>query len=76
MNIQAEKLGLIDWISKLNDVSVLQKLIQVHYDYVKSPERKGELSLDEIQAIERGLDDVKEGRVHPHETVRKIYEKY
>jgi len=28
------------------------------------------------ESIERGLKDIEEGRVYPHETVQKIYGKY
>jgi len=34
------------------------------------------LSQEEIESIEKGLKDLEEGRIHPHETARKIYEKY
>ena len=32
--------------------------------------------IEGIKSIERGLIDLKEGRIHSHETVRKTYEKY
>lgn len=34
------------------------------------------LNQEEIESIEKGLKDLEEGRVHSHETARKIYEKY
>lgn len=38
--------------------------------------REETLSKEEIESIERGLKDLEEGRVHSHETARKIYKKY
>ncbi len=34
------------------------------------------LTNEEIDSIDRGLNDFKEGRTHSHETARKLYEKY
>lgn len=76
MNIQAEKLNLIEWISKLNDASIIDKLRSVQMDYSESQDWWDALHKEEIKSINRGLKDFEEGRVHSHETVRKIYEKY
>jgi hypothetical protein len=34
------------------------------------------LTKEEMDSIEKGLDDFKEVRIHSHETARKLYEKY
>lgn len=76
MNIQAEKLDLIEWISKLNDKSIIEKLKEVRNSYSHSKDWGDFLNQEEIESIEEGLKDMEEGRVHSHETARKIYEKY
>jgi hypothetical protein len=76
MNIQTEKLDLIEWISRLNDSSVIGKLLQIKEDYSKSKDWWDTLEKEEIKSINRGLNDFEEGRVHSHDTARKIYEKY
>ena len=76
MNIQAEKLNLIEWISKLNDISVIEKLKKLKEDYSNSNDWWDALKKEELESINRGLKDFEEGRVHSHETARKIYEKY
>jgi hypothetical protein len=76
MNIQTEKLDLIEWISKLNDTSVINKLRQVKEDYSKSKDWWDTLKREEIESINQGLKDFQEGRIHIHDSVRKIYEKY
>ena len=76
MNIQTEKLGLIEWISKLNDSSIIEKLKSIKEDYSRSRDWWDSLNKEELDSIERGLKDLKEGKVHSHKTARKIYEKY
>jgi hypothetical protein len=76
MNIQAEKLDLIEWIAKLNDVSILKKLNELKIKYSNSIDWWDTLEKEEMESIERGLQDLKEGRIHSHETARKIYEKF
>ena len=76
MNIQTEKLGLIEWISKLNDTSIIEKLRSIKEDYSRSKDWWDSLNKEELESIERGLKDLKDGKVHSHETARKVYEKY
>lgn len=76
MNIQTEKLGLIEWISKLNDISIIEKLKSIKEDYSKSKDWWDTLKKEELESIERGLKDLEEGKIHSHETARKVYEKY
>ena len=76
MNIQTEKLGLIEWISKLNEVSIIEKLKSIKEDYSKSKDWWDTLNKEELESIERGLKDLEDGKIHPHDTARKVYEKY
>lgn len=76
MNIETEKLELIEWISKLNDNSVINKLRQIKQDYIKSGDWWDNLKQEEIESINRGLNDFDENRIHSQETTRKVYEKY
>lgn len=39
-------------------------------------EQSAELLQEQLESINRGLNDFKEGRIHSHEAVRKLYEKY
>lgn len=76
MNIQAEKLDLIEWISKLNDAEVLNHLTTLKKDYSSSNDWWDALNNEEKDSIDRGLKDLEEGRFHSHDSARKIYEKY
>ena len=76
MNIQAEKLGLIEWIAKINDSSIIEKIRKIHDEYSKTPDWWDEISTEDKESIKRGLMDIEEGRIHSHETAKRIYEKY
>lgn len=76
MNIQAEKLGLIEWIAKFNDSSVIEKLKKIYEENSQSSDWWDEISIAEKASIERGLEDIDTGKTHSHETARKIYEKH
>ena len=75
MNIQAEKLGLIEWIAKLNDSSVLEKLKQIYEENTQN-NVWDDVTLHEKESIERGLKNIEEGKVHPHHLAKEVYEKY
>ncbi len=76
MDIQAEKLSLIEWISRINDKSIISRLRSIQEEHIESDDWWNELNQAEKESIERGLKDIEEGRVYPHETVQKIYGKY
>ncbi len=76
MNLTAEKLDLIEWISKLNDTSIIEKIRKLKEDYSNSKDWWDNLNKEEINSINKGLKDFEEGRVHSNETARKIYGKY
>ncbi|AEE51918.1 hypothetical protein [Haliscomenobacter hydrossis] len=48
MNIQAEKLKLIEWVVQLNDIAVLSQIKEI-MDSVKPIENLSILSLDELK---------------------------
>jgi len=72
MNIQSEKLKLIEWITRIQDNSIIEKLLKVK----EESDWWDEISQEEKESIEKGLQDVKDGKIHQHATVKKLYEKY
>ncbi|WP_206081849.1 hypothetical protein [Maribellus sediminis] len=76
MNIQAEKLSLIEWISTLKDTSVIDKLLKLRDDYTSTNDWWNELKQEELDSIERGLKDFEEGQTQSDQTARQLYEKY
>lgn len=78
MNLPAEKLKLIEWIAKINDSSIIEKLQKIHLTFgePKTTDWWDEISIKEKESIKKGLKDLEEGRVHSHETAKRIYEKH
>jgi len=74
MNTHIEKLKLIEWITKIQDSQILEKLISIHRKY--ETDWWDEISETERQEIESGIKDIKEGRTVDHSEVKKLYEKY
>lgn len=76
MDLETKKLDLIEWIAKLNDEELIAKLSEIQKAHAASLDWSDDLHKEEIASIERGLKDMQEGKVHDHESARKIYEKF
>lgn len=73
-NIETKKLALIQWLTSLNDVSMIDKILEL-----KNKESKDwwdETSDEEKESIEKGLSDAESGNLKPHSEIRKKYEKW
>lgn len=73
-NIETKKLALIQWLTSLNDVSMIDKILEL-----KNKESKdwwNETSDEEKESIEKGLSDAESGNLKPHSEIRKKYEKW
>ena len=73
-NIESKKLTLIQWLNSLNDVSMIDKILEL-----KQKETKdwwNEISDEEKESIEKGLSDAESGKLKPHSEIRKKYEKW
>ena len=76
MNAQAVKADIIQWITELDDQSILLELKKIKEQSTKKIDWWDTLSIEERQSIDRGLEDSKNGRTVPHSEVRKKYEKW
>lgn len=73
-NIESKKLALIQWLTSLNDVSMIDKILEL-----KNKESKDwwdETSDEEKKSIKKGLEDANSGKLKPHSEIRKKYEKW
>lgn len=74
-NLEKEKLEIIKWVTGLKDTTAIERL-----KMMRSRPSKGdwwnEITEEEKAAIDKGLEDVKAGRVKPHKEVRELYEKW
>ncbi len=74
MNLHAEKIKLIEWITRIQDFKTIEKLLKIRNE---SPtDWWDELSEFERKEIELGLKDLEDGNTIEHIEVKKLYEKY
>jgi hypothetical protein len=78
MKIDAEildqKIELIQWLSSLDDKTILDKLVQF-----KKSETKdwwNTISNEEKISVEKGIEDADNKKLNDHSSVRKLYEKW
>jgi hypothetical protein len=72
MGHDAIKLELIEWLTKLEDDNTIQ-FLKIIKDTDSNEDWWNELSSEQRQGIERGLKDIEDGRVIPHDEIRLKY---
>lgn len=73
--IDKDKLDIIHWVTTLDDETSLERLkmlknsrsIQDWWDLISEEEKN---------AVDRGLADIKAGKLKSHKEVKKLYEKW
>ena len=75
MSLEKEKLEIIKWVTTINDDTSIEKLKMLR-DNPRNLDWWDEITNEEKNAIDKGLADIKAGRVKPHKEARKIYEKW
>jgi len=73
-NIQERKLELIQWLSVIDDVSLIEKVAKLRDDSVS--DWWNEISEDEKESIASGIKDAHSGFLKPHSEARAKYEKW
>lgn len=76
MNIQAEKLKLIEWLAGLTNQTLIERIKLLKETQSTKADWWEEISLAEKEAIDQGLKDAQNKNVTAHEEVRKRYEKW
>jgi len=74
-NLEKEKLEIIKWVTSLKDDSSIERLIKLK-NGDKGMDWWNEISEEEKAAIDKGLTDIRAGRIKPHKEARKLYEKW
>lgn len=75
ISIEQEKLEIIKWVTSLKDKDAMEKLRMLKNN-PKKLDWWNEFIEEEKIAIDKGLEDIKAGRVTPHKEVKKLYEKW
>ncbi|MBK6340081.1 MAG: hypothetical protein IPH74_15065 [Bacteroidetes bacterium] len=73
-NILNQKLELIQWLSTIEDSSIIEKIMDLRKK--ESKDWWNSISENEKEFIELGLKDAESGKLNPHSTARKLYEKW
>ncbi|MHA8086205.1 hypothetical protein [Aquirufa sp. Wall-65K1] len=72
--IQSKKLELIQWLSTIDDITVLNKIFELkkqeNIDWWNS------ISELEKQSIEQGLQEAENGKLNNHSKAKQLYEKW
>jgi len=74
LSLENKKIELIQWLSTLNDSSLIDKLMKL-----REKEKKdwwNEISAREKESIEKGIQDADNGKLTSHSNVKGIYEKW
>lgn len=74
INIQERKLELIQWLSVIEDATILDKLAELKEQTAR--DWWVEISDAERESLSKGLDDADAGRLKPHSEARAVYEKW
>jgi hypothetical protein len=69
-----QKLELIQWLSSLEDVSLIEKIAELK-DTMNN-DWADLISPEEKIALDQGIKDATEGKISSHEKVRAAYEKW
>ena len=75
LNVEKEKLEIIKWVTGLKDETALERLRMLR----KRPGKLdwwNEITDEEKYSIDKGIADIKSGRVKPHKEAKKLYEKW
>ncbi|NIJ45278.1 hypothetical protein FHR24_001717 [Wenyingzhuangia heitensis] len=74
MNIQNTKIELIQWLTTLNDKSLIEKILELRKS--ETTDWWNEISESEKKTIEKGILDAENGNLNSHSEARKVYEKW
>ncbi len=74
VNIQNKKIELIQWLSTLDDISIIEKILKLR-DREKT-DWWNQISDAEKASIEKGIKDADQGKLTSHSQARNFYEKW
>lgn len=74
MNLQATKLELIQWLSTIDNPSIIEKIMAIRNN--EKEDWWDHLSALERESINKGLEDADAGKLKDHAEARKLYGKW
>ncbi len=73
MGLAADKLELIEWLKNLDDDEIISYLKIVKNSKESNSDWWDDLTDDQKLAVQRGLDDIDNGRITPHNEITQKY---
>ncbi|MCB9032419.1 MAG: hypothetical protein H6553_01125 [Chitinophagales bacterium] len=73
-NLLNAKIELIQWLTTLEDSTLIQKIIELRKNETK--DWWNEISEDEKESIELGIADAENGNLQPNSAAKKVYGKW
>jgi predicted transcriptional regulator len=74
MNMHATKLELIQWLSTIDNPSIIEKILAIRNNEKEDWWEK--LNALEKESIKKGIEDADAGNLNDHDQARKIYGKW
>ena len=77
MNISTEKLDIIQRICEIQDndlIDLIKNIVDI--PSASKSDWWNQISIEEKESINRGLNDLEQGNVYSHDQIRKKYEKW
>ncbi len=74
LSLENKKIELIQWLSTLNDASLIDKLMKLREK--EKTDWWNEISESEKKSIEKGIQDADNGNLTSHSNVKGVYEKW
>ena len=74
LDIKNAKIELIQWLTTLEDKSIIKKVIELRKS--ESKDWWNNISESEKKSINKGISQADNGDLKPHSEVKKIYEKW
>lgn len=74
LTILNQKLELIQWLSTIEDASIIEKIMDLRKK--ESKDWWNSISESEKESIELGLHDAESGKLNPHSKAKELYEKW
>ena len=74
LNILDQKLELIQWLSTIEDSSIIEKIMDLRKN--ESKDWWNSISENEKDSIDLGLKDAESGKLNSHSKARELYEKW
>ena len=74
LTILNQKLELIQWLSTMEDISIIEKIMDIRKK--ESKDWWNSISESEKESIELGLKDAESGKLNSHSKARELYEKW